>query len=177
MNLLPTLETLPLMFQQTTDQLGNIFDAAGNHIGVQVGSVADVGSKGVKLPPLKGDTSWIDNPTGMQGIPTPVAPARPTSNSSTPTTLPTPDFGALKDWSLKHPFGYDGANPIDQAKKAANAVLHPVDTATSFIFTSRLVFLVIGLLLFGAGLFQFRATQTVIETGTKVAKTAAKFAA
>lgn len=44
---LPSLESL---FQSqaatTTDALGNIFDAAGNHIGVKPGSIADVGTVG-----------------------------------------------------------------------------------------------------------------------------------
>lgn len=57
---------------------------------------------------------------------------------------------------------------------SGDAILHPIDTATSFIFTSRLVFLIIGLLLVGAGLFQFKTTQTVINTGTKVAKAGAE---
>ena len=154
-NALPTLPTLPtLQGAQTTDSLGNIFDQAGNHIGVVAGSVADIGS------------------TGTVG--------KPSSNQTTSTPR-TPDWGALQDWSKTHPYGGQGSadtsNPIEQAKKATNAILHPVDTAESFIFTSRLIFLVIGLLLVGAGLFQFRATQTVIDTGTKVAKGGAKLAA
>jgi hypothetical protein len=158
MNLLPTLPTLGFL-QTTTDHLGNIFDASGNHIGVTPNSAADIGSKGFQLPALKGDTSWIDNPTGMQGIPTPIAPARPTSNSTTPTTVPSIT---------------DKINSgLDALKSGAHTLAHPVDAATSLIFTSRLIFLVIGLLLLGAGLFQFKTTQTVIEMGTKAAMLAA----
>jgi hypothetical protein len=138
------------MFQQTVDTLGNIFDAAGNHIGVQAGSVADIGAKGTK-------------PTSNSSTPTVAAPTDPTAT----------DWGNLKDWSKNHPFG--------QATKGVGdlvtGVLHPLDTVQSFIFTSRLIFLVIGLLLIGAGLMQFRVTQTVIETGTKAAKLGAKLAA
>jgi hypothetical protein len=173
MNLLQGLPTLPLL-QTTTDNLGNIFDASGNHIGVQSGSAADIGSAGVQLPALKGDTSWIDNPTGMQGLPTPVAPARPTSNSTTPTTSPS---GITWQDIVGAGIGQvTGVNPtgISDALKHPSQILPNIaDKATSFIFTSRLIFLVIGLLLLGAGLFQFKTTQTVIEMGTKAAKLAA----
>jgi hypothetical protein len=37
------LSPLPT-FGQTVDALGNIFDAAGNHIGVKPGSIADIGT-------------------------------------------------------------------------------------------------------------------------------------
>lgn len=133
----------------------------------------------VKLPPLTGDTSWIDNPTGMEGIPQPIAPVRPTSNTTGTATPKTPDLNwpDLLDWAKNHPYSQQPIQSIDDLKKAGNALMHPIDTATSLIFTSRLIFLVIGLLLIGAGLFQFRATQTVIDTGTKAIKTGGKIAA
>jgi hypothetical protein len=174
MNLLPTLPTLGFL-QTTTDNLGNIFDASGNHVGVTPNSAADIGSKGFQLPALKGDTSWIDNPTGMQGLPTPIAPARPTSNSTTPTK--TDDSGIswhdIAGGAIGQVTGVNGAGISDALKHPSQILPNIADKATSFIFTSRLIFLVIGLLLLGAGLFQFKTTQTVIEMGTKAAKLAA----
>lgn len=148
-NAIPTLPTLPaLQGAQTTDNLGNIFDQAGNHIGVVAGSAADIGSVGTVGKPSSNQTS------------------------STPkTTNPTIGAGDVIGGIVSGITG--GIVP----PTAGGAILHPIDTATSFIFTSRLIFLVIGLLLVGAGLFQFKTTQTVINTGTKVAKGGAKLAA
>jgi hypothetical protein len=54
--ILPALGSASFAFEQSThtDGMGNVFDAAGNHIGVEPGSAADVGSKSKlpQLPPL-----------------------------------------------------------------------------------------------------------------------------
>ncbi len=42
---------------QTTDSLGNIFNANGQHVGVVPGSVADIGSKGAVVPPTSTSSS------------------------------------------------------------------------------------------------------------------------
>ena len=86
----------------------------------------------------------------------------------------------LQQWSQNHPYGYtpqSAGDVLNKTKQAANAVLHPIDTLTQLIFGSRLVYLLIGLILIGAGVYSFRVTQTVIETGTKAVKTAKKAAA
>ena len=92
-----------------------------------------------------------------------------TPKSPTPPTAPT--MGDMVGGAISAATG--GAI----APTSGDAILHPIDTATSFIFTSRLIFLVVGLLLIGAGLFQFKTTQTVIQTGTKAVKLGAKLAA
>jgi hypothetical protein len=102
--------------------------------------------------------------------------AKATSNSTVITPkAPTPPTGPTMGDIVGSAISAATGGAI--APTSGDAILHPIDTATSFIFTSRLIFLVIGLLLIGAGLFQFRATQTVIETGTKAVKTGAKIAA
>ena len=47
---------------------------------------------------------------------------------------------------------------------------------SSAIYTSRLIILIIGVLLIAAGLFSFKATQTVIQTGARVGRRAAELA-
>jgi hypothetical protein len=71
----------------------------------------------------------------------------------------------------------DGLNKAGQQLSGAkNALLHPLNTFTDMVFTSRLLFLILGLMLIGAGLYSFKTTQTIIETGTTAAKGAAKIA-
>ena len=164
MQLLPQLSMLPLLQgvpvilpDHTTATLnqdtGEVTDAAGGVLGnLNSTSLSNIFSK----------------PSSSSTVPAQKTPA---------VTASTPDFSALQDWSKKNPFGYSGKTITESISDAKNTLLHPVDAAASLIFTSRLVFLIVGLLLIAAGLMQFRATQTVINTGTKASKLGAKLVA
>jgi hypothetical protein len=56
------------------------------------------------LPPLTGDTSWIDHPTGMENIPKPDASARPNA-----APLPAPKVGDVVQGRT-----FLGGNPADR---------------------------------------------------------------
>jgi hypothetical protein len=143
--------------------------------------------------------AWLDNqgnPTNdpsITGIPAPIAPARPATTqqgnldpfgnvigaTTTPqTTAPpvgSPAWITAATAGLENALGSTGLGlPLGGAVKVATT---PPSTLLGLVFTSRLMFLIIGLLLIGAGVFAFKTTQTVIETGTKVVKGAAALAA
>lgn len=153
MNLLAPLQTLPL--------LSGIPVVLSDH------SIADLNQDTGDVTDAAGNLLGNLNQSSLANI-----LAKPTSNSNTPTTTPATTTPAATTSVFQ-----DNLNklmhPIDAAKSAANTLAHPLDAASSFIFTSRVIFLVVGLLLLGAGLFQFKTTQTVIEMGTKAAKLAA----
>jgi hypothetical protein len=66
----------------------------------------------------------------------------------------------------------------DLAKGALSAATGGVSSGLSdILFSSRWIVLVVGVLLIAAGLFTFRTTQTVIETGTRTVKKGATIAA
>lgn len=126
------------------------------------------------LPPLTGDTSWIDNPTGMEGLPTPIAPARP----STTTT----STGSGRAASL-------GIDPSGNPNVAAVPSLIPSGTGIFAQFTTWIgahvedfVFIIIGVLLIGAGALALgfqgveSAVGSVSSGAARVTKTAAKVA-
>ena len=134
---------------------GNVTDATGNLLG-------NLNSQSL--------SSILPKPSSSSTTQTPKAPA-----VSAPNTPNWTDYlQAINPIDLM-----TGISPaIDAAKIAGEYVAKPaLSAAASYIFTSRTIFLIIGLLLIGAGLFQFRATQTVIQTGTKAVKLGAKLAA
>jgi hypothetical protein len=118
------------------------------------------------LPPLTGDTSWIDNPTGMEGLPIPIAPARPsTSTSSTSTIDP---FAASRAANL----GVDtSGNPNVGAIPPLTGAGTYISQITTWIMShlEDFVFILIGIILIGAAVFSFKGTQTVIKTAGKAA--------
>lgn len=133
-----------------------------------------MGALSFDLPPLTGDTSWIDNPTGLEGLPTPVAPARPASSSSSTASQSAtvnPRMGAL------------GLNPDGTPAVGAVPSLTGQGSYISQITTwiqaheEDFVFIIAGLILIAAAVFSFKGTQTVIETATKGAAKAAEVAA
>lgn len=115
------------------------------------------------------DTMWEKIAVGTgQVTQQEIDAAKPSSNQTTETPKTTSGIGDVIGGAVS------GITGGIISPGTGNAILHPIDTATSLIFTSRLIFLVIGLLLVGAGLFQFKTTQTVIETGTKAVKKGAE---
>ena len=93
------------------------------------------------LPPLTGDTSWIDNPTGMEGIPVPIAPARPSTSTSS-----TGASGSSSVW--------------DTAKQnIKNAFDFSTYTSGSGDTLENIVFIVLGLMLIGIGILSLGAAS------------------
>lgn len=123
------------------------------------------------------DKMWIGianmtgNPTPSGGLPTPTATQPTVSAPATGGTL-----GNIKT-------GIDAAIGAAASAATGGAISPTIGLdvgkhgLVDVLFTSRMIYLLVGLMLIGAGLYSFKATQTVIQTGTKVAKTAAKLAA
>jgi hypothetical protein len=129
-------------------------------------------TKGITLPPLTGDTSWIDNPTGMEGLPVPVAPARPNSGG-----LPSlPSIPSVQDVASK----IGGA-----VKQSANAIGKGVELAMKAtplagwfgVDLEDVVFILLGLILLAAAAFSFKTVQTAGREFTRSAIKSAKAAA
>jgi hypothetical protein len=161
------------------DYLGGLYDSAGNSIGAVAGSAADIGSGGVTFPGLP-------SPAYLLNIPSPTAPPSVAPLPSVPNTLTQQGYNTATGQSEQAvPITPNSGDPtpastsslMDDAKNVAQNLAHPLNAMTGLIFTSRFIFLVVGVILVAAGVFQFRATQTVIQTGTKAAKTGAKLAA
>lgn len=126
--------------------------------------------------------SWINNPTGMDGIPTPITSIRPNNGTSTSTpsnSAATPSSGlsalpSLSDiWSaIQNGAGGTvaaaGANAVAGANSVATDPLGTAAKVTSAVGGSvaswlpRAVFIVLGLLLVAAGIFSFKSGQTII---------------
>ena len=99
----------------------------------------------------------LANATGVSPN-TPVSQLANGSNSSAPSS--SPNTGVLS-WIT---------NPLGN--------LFGVPTASGNAFTlSRVIILILGIILFGAGLFAFKQTQTIIQTGTNVVKKGASIGA
>lgn len=120
------------------------------------------------------NSSWINNPTGMEGLPTPIAPVRPNAPSTTSTstsTISTPSFlSNMLDAAT---------NYLGITKMGAGVV----DGNSGSGFLTRGVFIVLGLLLIAAGIFSFSKSQPVVQefvkgvgTGVKEGITAAAVA-
>lgn len=114
------------------------------------------------LPPLTGDTSWIDDPNNptMKGLPVPIAPARPPiySGGSSGSTAPSQSSGPTVPSWLK-PWIYPQIAPAGTpAAEAYSGSLSVEDYAT----------IAVGLILLCCGFFAFKQTQTIIQGATKV---------
>jgi hypothetical protein len=126
------------------------------------------------LPPLTGDTSWIDNPTGMEGLPTPIAPARPSTSTSSSAT--TSSAGSGRAGSL----GIDpSGNPYVATSPGGYS-----NSVTQWIsaHVEDFVFIIIGILLIGAAALAlgFQGVESAVGTASsgvsRVSKTAGKAA-
>jgi hypothetical protein len=129
------------------------------------------------LPPLTGDTSWIDNPTGMQGLPVPVAPARPSATTSGTTSSTWSDWPPKASSAPGSTSGGILTAGTNLVKKLAAGTLE------AYIGRSLedVIFIVIGLILVAAAVFTFKdvqgAVQSVQESSDQAAKQSAKYAA
>lgn len=127
------------------------------------------------LPPLTGDTSWIDNPTGMEGLPTPIAPVRPLSplGSAAAAAAATP---TSRESSLG--LGAGGTPSVVTSPGGfSNSVTQWIGS-----HVENLVFIIIGILLIGAAAIAlgFQGTEKVVDVASsgvsRVSKTAGKAA-
>lgn len=85
---------------------------------------------------------------------------------STPTT-PSSSIGTGTGTSI----GQRVSNVGNKAAEYAGSIL------TGGLLTPRYIYLFLGMLLIGAGIYSFKTTQTIIETGTKAVKTGSKVVA
>lgn len=147
---LPALTPLQSLDQQNEDALN---DALNQYEAAQANGIPGMSSK------VAAAQNALSNYGG------PALPSLGTSSTSTPTTTAAPSSGSI----------------LDQAKSAANMLLHPVDTAetaaSTLLFSSRFIVLIVGVLLIGAGLFSFKQTQTVITAAGGTIKKGAALAA
>ncbi len=135
--------------------------------------------------------SWVDNPTGMQGIPQPVANPR-TGALSLPALPTLPDTGNIAlnpiTEQLHQMFpsiftsaGATGNHPNQTSGAVTStvkkAVLPAASAVSSFVLSNRFVVLAIGLIMLAAGIFSLKTTGTVIDTVSGTAKNVAKIAA
>lgn len=89
--------------------------------------------------------------TGLATLGAPI-PSTPTAPATTPASSP-PTSGGSK-----------------AAQTAASIAGNVGSILTGGLLTPRYIYLILGLLLIGAGIYSFKTTQTIIQTGTKVAK-------
>lgn len=142
----------------TTDSLGNIFNASGTHVGVVPGSAADIGSGGVTFP---------NNPASIGTLPT--LPTIPTLGTAPSSGNPRTD--AL------------GLTPSGSAQVATNPGGYS-NSITQWISAhiEDFVFIIIGILLIGAGAlaFGFVGAEKVVGSASsgvsRVTRTAGKAA-
>jgi hypothetical protein len=133
--------------QQTHDALGNIFSPDGSWVGVVPGSQADVGSKGIPAIPSSAP-----------------APAIPTTNPIAPNSF---DQG-IQDL-------YDKASqPLNLKLPNAGQWLQK---ALFGIDIEDTLFIIIGLLLLIAALFDFKPGQQIVVGARKAVKAGASAAA
>ena len=130
---------------------------------------------GMKWAPGAQSTNWVNNVANYLGVNpnstigsillgSPQA-ASSAAGSSTSSTQGGGILGELQDYwkMLSNPGQYVADN-------AGN-------TLTGLLFSSRLIFLVVGLMLIAAGLFSMRQVQTVIKVVGRTAASAAELAA
>lgn len=151
--------------------------------------------------------SFVDDLNSFsQDIPTPIAPARPALNTLPGTYNGTPvnidQFGGMTNasgqsvgvlpgsttattpapTSTAPQTGVLGAinkamNALDSFTGASN-VDNPAGSKSVFgISLEDIVIILVGIILVAAGVFAFKQTQTVIETGTKIGKRISEVAA
>jgi hypothetical protein len=117
-------------------------------------------------PQQQVDISGWPDPYASGDIPTPIAPARP--NATTPTAAGVPAGGILSPASAA-----TAAASSPGASAAAAAVWSKIGSLLSGgaglgeAFVENGVFILIGLLLIGAGIFSFKPVQ---DTGKEFAK-------
>ena len=127
------------------------------------------------LPPLPSLDTSIDNyqipsePVGMFGTSgSPLDAGSFTTPQGVtienPIVSPRPNGSASSSGSI-----------FDKAKSLLGSAKSTVDSTTSNpLYSSRLILLILGVILFGAGLLAFKQTQTVIQAGGKAAGKAAE---
>ena len=118
------------------------------------------------LPPLTGDTSWIDNPTGMEGLPTPIAPARPSTSSATPASS-----------SAAAATSTPTAGYLSQLEQWAAGLVNKATVPSTGLSLEDIIFILVGLILVAAAVFSFKGAQTVVQTVSRTASKAAEAAA
>lgn len=125
---------------QTTDAMGNIFNANGQHIGVKPGSQADVGGTGYAVTPT-GSTAPTASAAAGTGSDLTAIPSNPGAAAAAGVGSST----SSGIWSKLLSF----------ARKA-----------TGIDAVENIVFVLLGLLLIAAGIFSFKPVRdTVVSVG------------
>lgn len=119
-------------------------------------------------------TGWPD-PYASGAIPQPIAPVRPNSTATAPQAASSAAQPSTSSPGLIKSAVNSIASLASLEQWASNLVTRNTSPNTG-ITLEDIVFVIVGLILIGAGVFSFKGTQTVINTVTKTAAKAAEVA-